>query len=67
MKRKNIQILKHIFFMAPGFSRRPEVQAAVWAGEENGGVRLDWEAHGPQEEERKVKRKENPPTLVCSH
>ena len=35
---------QHIISMSPGFSRCPQVQAGVWAGEENEGVRLDWRA-----------------------
>lgn len=41
---------QHIISMAPGFSRCPQVQAAVWAGEENGGVGLDLGTYRPQEE-----------------
>lgn len=57
MKRKNIQILSISSPRPLDLAGAQTYRQQLWAGEENGGVRLDWEAYRPQEEERKVKRK----------
>lgn len=68
MKRKNIQILSISLPRPLDLAGAQTYRQQFWAGEENGGVGLDWEAYKtPGGGKKGQEKKENPPTLVCSH